>query len=308
MSGPASLLSSSYRRRQFFVFTALALLALGFARFYLLPTLFGARPVSWIDILGALLDSFIVALAASGATLAFLSWITPPAVRRARLRVVEPGDLKRTLRDALKGTREFWYRGHTARWTRSVTLPFLAAQAREEKSAVEVYLIISDPNDARVCRTYAEFGHQRRPGDQEKPWDPRRVQQELYATILSAYVWMAEEPLLTVSVALSSQATLFRVDLSSSAVVITTPYPRDPAMLAVSASSLYKSFREDLRVTFQQCRVLPRDRIAPRRVNLTQPVVSELLQMLGFDSASLTPEDLGTILKTVQQPASPYPD
>jgi hypothetical protein len=307
MASPDDLLTNPYYRRQYLGLGVVALVALALIRFLLLPQLFGEALPTPYGVLTDLADSFLVAVAASVATLGFLLWAVPPSVRSADVSIVPPAHLKQVLDSALAGTQEFWYRGHTARWTRAVTLPRLAAEARRERRSKRVYLIISDPGDRTVCEYYAGFAHHARPGDRSDAWDARRSQIELYGTIVSAYVWQAEEPLMDVNIALSDKASLFRVDLTSKAAIITTPHPRDPAVAYSAGGHLYGAVLEDLHVLYRQCRTLPKPVPAVRLEQLDARAVRSMLAGLGFDVEPLSPAEVDQIVAIARRPDNPYP-
>ena len=56
-------------------------------------------------------------------------------------------NVKKNLHKDLRNTKELRYRGHTGKWTISVTLPTLADIARKNRSTIAINLEILDPRD-----------------------------------------------------------------------------------------------------------------------------------------------------------------
>jgi hypothetical protein len=130
---------------------------------------------------------------------------------------------------------------------------------------------------------------------------------DLLATIIAAYTWRAEEPLLDVEVGLHKTFSLLRIDLSSHSAVITKEDPLEPALKCDVGSFFYDSFLEDLRLTLQQARRLPKGAIGTSRAQLTAADVQRLLDELGLQfPQALVAQDFENIIAKVKDAQNPY--
>jgi hypothetical protein len=306
MENTEQLLRSKYQRRWFYISGVAAFVAVISIRFFILPYFSGEQPQGVLVIVNSILDNLTAALVAGLATTSIILWLTPPQQSRALVKIVEPVELKKTLKDALTQTNEFWYRGHTARWTRCVTVPQLAAEARAENISKNVYVIIIDPHNITVCDYYSRYRQRLRSATKSEQWTAKKVQLELIGTIVSAYAWQAQEPSLNISMALSDKVSLFRVDLTATSAVITQEDTREPALRCDADSIFYKAFREDVIMTYQQSRILPKAQGVPFN-DLTISNVRALLNDLGFVGMGLNDDDLMRVIAIARDAVNPYP-
>ena len=299
-------ISNRYKRRVFFAGAFIACIALIAIRFFIVPYFSGQPPANLETILNSIVDNLLVALVASIAITLLALWLTSPSVEIAVMKVVEPIQIRETLQEALYHTNEWWYRGQTGRHFRSVTLPKLAEGARSEKVSRSVYLIILDPSDPEICRRYADYRNSLITARKDRSWTAQRVQLELNATIVSAYAWQAEQPLLDVTVALLTTVPLFRIDFSSRLALITREDPQEPALRCDEGTFFYKAYREDLRFSLQQSRQLPRtDKGIPISM-LDANSLELLLVAVGLNSQNLDKADLQRIVSLVKRAENPY--
>jgi hypothetical protein len=138
------------------------------------------------------------------------------------------------------------------------------------------------------------------------PWTQQQVRKELLATIVSAYCWNEEEPLLEVTVALKNYCSLVRVDLGSRLALITTEDAKDPAIKCMAGSFYYNVFREDLRASLGQARELDRTANGVNFADLNPQSTRILLEGIGLRTDDLDDSDLAYISKTAQKPEDPY--
>jgi hypothetical protein len=249
-------------------------------------------------LLAAVVAAFGIAL--------ILQWIIPPPVKTARMEVVEPFRIRETLQEALIKTNEWWYRGQTGRHFRSMTLPKLASDARNENASKNVYLFILDPTCVETCERYALYRQSIRSAKKDKVWTAERTRMELNATIVSAYSWKAREPLLEVTVGLTPIVPLFRYDFSSRLALITREDPQEPALRCDENTFFYRAFREDLRMSLQQSRILPSN---VKFCSLDQTTVEntrELLISLGLGDQDLSDDSVKEIVSLTRRAENPY--
>jgi len=300
------LLGNKYRIRRYFLFGLTGLLAFFFLRFFVLPYLANTPLLNPTEIAVVTIDNIIVAIIVVLSTTAFILFITPPSTRKPEVSVVESGNLKYALEEELKDTKEFWYRGHTARWSRSVTFSKLAKSARKDKRTIRIFLIILDPNSDAVCESYANF--QNKFGQSKNNIEPLKheIRLELLATILSAYAWANKEPLLKISIGLWDKLSLFRVDLSDSAAIITKPDIDEPALSFPAGTRFFMSFREDLQVSYSQSRVLPEKKSNIRFGNLSPKNLKQFFANIGIRCNDINDNSLRKIIEMSEKPETPY--
>lgn len=307
MPDSTDLLSTKYHRRILFASGIAALLAIGSLRFFIIPY-FTKQPIQDLpSIISSILDSLMVALISSMVITALVLWLIPPSRQKALVKIIQPFELKDTLADALVQTTEFWYKGHTARWFRSITLPQLASDARSENVSKIIYLTILDPSNTRVCEYYAQYRQRLRSASKNDPWTAKRTRIELLATILSVYVWQSQEPSLNITIALTDKVSHFRVDLTSSMAIITKEDSREPALSCDSGSLFYRSYREDVLMSFQQSRQLPRNVKALSFSDMNNNNTKDLLNELNLDTSDFTDRDIAEIISLAKRPENPYP-
>lgn len=306
MKESGSLLTNKYRRRIFFASGITALVALVSMRFFIIPY-FANQPVQdFSSIINAILDNLMVALVSGISVTALILWLTPPDLRKADVEVIESAELKNVLSEALKQTSEFWYAGHTARWTCSVTLRQLKSEAELEGVSKKIHITILDPTDLKACQRYAKLRNRLQIEKEPVSSLEAKHQLELYSTIVSAYVWRTEAPLLDIEIGLSDKVSIFRVDLSSNAAIVTTPGTRKPALKFSSGSTFYKLFREEVILNHLQSRLLPLNVIGvPFKqldIDNTRRLLTSLIPNLDLDDREI--EEIIRIAKKAENPYS----
>lgn len=152
---------------------------------------------------------------------------------------------------------------------------------------------------------YADYRRRLRTATRDLPWTAERVSKELYATVLSAYVWKEHEPALEISVALHHTVSLFRIDLSSRLAIITKEDPKEPALRYDAGTFFYTSYREELRMTRAQAPVLERARIGSFD-QLTVENVRPFFLQLGLLRDGTTDEFLQEVIDLARRAENPY--
>ena len=153
-------IESKISRRLLFTAGIITLLLLLSTRFYLIPLFTHQSTPDFYSVLYGIIDNLSIALV-SGIMLTFIIfYILPISKHNTRIRIVEPVELKAHLRKSLAKTTEFWYIGHTGKWTRSVTIPQLAEDALKENRTKRINIVLLDPLSEEACRNMANF-HQK---------------------------------------------------------------------------------------------------------------------------------------------------
>jgi hypothetical protein len=301
-----SKIGHKYRVRWFYAASVVTLVAIFLLRFVLLPKLMGPHALSPWETTGKILDAFLTALIASVVITLLREWLTPEYMQSAAIEVIEPFRIAETLRLALEKTDEWWYRGHSGRHFRAVTLPKLAEDARARSITIAIRLQILDPTDDATCARYANYRLSLASATEGAPWTKQRARNELIATILSAYAWKAEIPRLDFKIALFDNLSLFRIDLSSRLALITKEAKQEPALKCDEESIFYTSFRQDLVLGFEQAKALP-DNVAcvPLR-DLTLEHVRRFINDVGFGNLNMDDSVLREITAIAKTAKNPY--
>jgi hypothetical protein len=306
----SDILKNPYSRRKFYATCLAATVALVCLRYFVLPAIYRGQAgadVSPYSAISSLLDNFIVALISSIVVTVLLLWLSPSVKEMAEITVIKPGrELKSILNEDVKNSSEFWYRGHTAKWTRTVTVPALAKEAREERATKKIYIIVLDPDNESSCRLLADLDHHRNP-TVAIPDRLKFIKRELMVTILTVYLWKEREPLLDIHVSLNNKFSLFRIDLYSKSAIVTRSSPNESALRYSSTSDFYRAFRQELHISFQQAKQLPEiDAEGVTFDNLTVEAARNLLVKIGINTAAVTDDELQTAVNEIKYPEPPY--
>jgi hypothetical protein len=171
--------------------------------------------------------------------------------------------------------------------------------------------VILDPNNDGACQQLANLDAERDP-KVNTSLRVAYIKKQLLATILVAYAWQEKEPLLRIAVALHNEFSLFRIDLTDQSAVITRSSPRDLALRYSSQSDFYRSFSEEVRVSFDRSKRLPE--VAAHSIDLkrlTEKTARELLTKLELDPAKirgLGEGALADVIKMVRENENRFPD
>ena len=299
-------LKTKYRRKIFYLISFLLLLVIYLIRFYFLPFYFNSPVPSVKDILNSILDDIMATIFVTVSIASLIFWLTPPVMQQAKMEVIEPIRIKDELKEARNNTKIYWYKGGCGRFTRAVTIPELAAEARASNQHKQIYIQILDVTNKEICQNYSEYRRSLRSANLDQPWSPERVQLELYSTIVAAYCWKTQVPLLEIQVALTNSISLFRLDLSSKTIVITKEDKQEPGLKCDEGTFFYNSYLEELRLSLKQARLLPSKIKGYTIDELNQTNVQKLLTDLGIFNNSLTDDQITIIINLTRKSKNPY--
>ncbi|WP_246609512.1 hypothetical protein [Nonomuraea rhizosphaerae] len=201
--------------------------------------------------------------------------------------LVSRQEIAQALADARKDTTRWSFKGGTGTYMRAVTLPECVAAARKIKRHLTVRIEVIDPSNLEVCETYA---HYRRslsdtPDGTGETWTVDRVRKESYATILAAFWHRQRYGLLDIGVGLSSTMTTFRWDVSATRLIMTVEDP-NRAMTALADTFYYENCDTELRLSFEQARLVPLEMY--KKVPLSdEPTVEEVQELFARISVPL---------------------
>jgi hypothetical protein len=167
-----------------------------------------------------------------------------------------------------------------------------------------IVIQILDPVNVGVCTAYAGYRNRVRSSRGKDEWTIERVRAELLATVILAYVWAREEPLLEITVALKQTLSLFRLDMGTTMLVMTKEDPHEPALRCDSGTFFYRAFKDDFELTLEQARRLPPHR-GLARDDIEESSAIDFLSELGFDRTLLEPV-IADVVALARNPKNPY--
>lgn len=296
------LLVSKYSRRLFYSFSLLILLILLVARLFFIPVI--TLSEDYISILNTIIDATFSTVFSTILIASLIFWLTPRIVQNSHVEIIEPNDIGDMLKKA-RITDDYWFSGSTARFTRSTTIPELAREARRSNFSKRIKIQMLSPENIDTLEAYIEYKNRVRRGKKD-PWTVERARQELFATILSAYSWMADEPLLEVEIGLKDNVSFFRIDLSKQLAVITKEDPKEPALLFISGTFFYNSYLEELRFSLKHAKRLDINIPGVPHSELHSNNVRSFFEKLGFNMKDFSDDEMRVIIELAKESKNPY--
>jgi hypothetical protein len=235
------------------------------------------------------------------------------ALAHASMVQVVPGDeVKHAHTRARLGTDRWVFKGGTGTYLRAVTLPECVQAARQGHRTIKVQFEIVDPTNRELCAMYADFRASLEPdGDQAtgEMWTPDRIRKEAFATILAACWYRQRYTLLDIAGGLSSVMTTFRMDMSSSYLIITQESASKPALVVEAGKPHFSAYEQELQSSFHQARFVELGRA--RGVPLSEePTVDEARRLFAGLGVALpstfTDKDVTDIIGKALRPPNPY--
>lgn len=296
------LFMSKYSRKLFYFFSSLFLIILLVMRLFILPLVPFSESLNTIT--NTIIDATFSTVLSTILIASLAFWLTPRVVHNSQVDIIEPREIGHMLRQA-RETDEYWFSGSTARFTRSTTIPELAKQARKSNFSKRIKMQILSPENNETLAAYVEYKNRVRRGKKD-PWTIRRARNELLATILAAYTWRTEEPLLEIEIGLKDNVSFFRIDLSKQLAVITKEDPQEPALKFDSGTFFYNSYLEELRFSLKQSRKLnaniwgfPKDELIPENVRV-------FFNNLNLSLSEVNEDDINEIITLAKEAKNPY--
>lgn len=298
------ILLSKYARKVFFFITGILFILILLIRLLVIPKISMYISQEFINISNAILDA-IFSTGVSTVVIASLAfWLTPRIVKKSQIDIIDPKEIKTYLERA-RDTDEYWFSGGTGRFTRSTTIPKLAADARFSNFSKKIVLIMINPDNEGVCSNYVKYRNRIRSGVKTN-WNHKKLKKEILATIVSGYSWKREQPLLELTIGLIDHYSMFRFDLSTELVVITKEDPTEPALMCEKETFFFKSYLEDLRLSLSQSNILDEDVEGIPFKELNVETISSFLTSLGLDTSKLKEDDFNDIKELVLKGENPY--
>ncbi|UFH60468.1 hypothetical protein [Sulfurovum mangrovi] len=303
------ILEKEHYKRPFFTTVILLLIVVILVRLFLLPLADPNLSLEWPKFIASLLDKFSTSLIVTIFIGIFIFWFTPKIVKKSKMEVLEPKEISKLLKNATQDSRSWIFKGATGRYTRSSTLPLMAEAARHESIGRDIRICLINPDNTKLCEEYATYRRSLKSASKSKPWDSKRVQNEVIATIVSALITQHDEPLLRITIHLIDTFSSFRLDISDFYVVITKEDKEATALRADIGTYFYDSYKDEVRLIERQSKKVTIDEEISSldKVKFTENELKEYLQHINIlPSNDIENLDLKTISNLIKNPENPY--
>ena len=298
------LLSSPHTRKLFYIVVLLFLVIILFIRYYLVLSIFDANSI-YLNITNSILDNLFASVIATVVIGSFLFWISPIEDGEA-MKIIGHQEIREYLAKSRTKTDFWFFIGGTGSFTRTITIPVLAAKSREENKHKVIKLQIINPLNIDLCEKYCLYRKGLKSANKSNRWTVENIRQELLATVVVGYIWKTKHPLFELSIGLKNTFSLFRLDISSSSAIITKENKEEPAIYCEADSFLYNSYKEDFLHTLKQCQVLPTNISFDLDYReLDKSNLFHFLKILGWDS-EFSDKDVEKTINIIKSNLNPY--
>lgn len=176
----------------------------------------------------------------------FARMFIPEEVRFPSVMTIYGDDIRYHLLKNIESTTYYAFQGRTGRWTRSIAIPKLAEEASHRGTSTKVELYLPDPEEETFIAEYAEYRNTIDKAADGK-WSPDGAQNEILATVATAYFYRSKNALLDIEVIVSPGYPGFRINLTSEECILTREKPGQPALLMDKRSAAYGAMVENIK-------------------------------------------------------------
>lgn len=237
------------------------------------------------------------------ATFAFYIFPKPEDLE---FKIIEPTKIADELTKGRDKTDFWFFTGGTGIFTRAVTLPQLAKQARKSNKPIEIKLQILDPTNDDICEKYANYRRGLNTASNNRGlWTKEYVRNHSIATIVKSAIISSHEPLVEIEIGLKGSFSLFRLDLSSTSVIVTKEDPREVAFIFYRSSSSFNSYFHEFKETMKQTVLVKKYNTSVSLDELDKDSLMIILRDLDFNF-NLLDNDISLILELTKNAKNPY--
>ena len=161
--------------------------------------------------------------------------------RAVETREIAADEIRPQLEDLLESSWEWLFKGGSARFLRSGTLPSLATHVDRD---VNVHIQVLDPRERQLCDEYGRYRFRQGRSRGSSGDEIRRIQADLLATVYSA-AWYRANHRVRPTLLLLREFSPLRYDMGSRGVVVTISDLSQPGLYA-SSDSYYRSVKDEL--------------------------------------------------------------
>jgi len=303
-------------KRTFLFSIGIVLLSILILRFLVLPS-YEPKPLpnipftnsikdpAWLTIVSRLLDSLFVSLLVTISIALYLDYIEIPENEK-KYDIIEPFQIQEIFERERMHTSSWYFSGGTGRYTRAVTIPELSKIAKKSNKHITLKLQVIDPEDKTICQKYASYRSALRSSEKnDTKWTAEYVRQEVLSTIVSAYVFQSINPFLQISIAVKNSFSTMRIDISESSAIITKEDPKEPALICVKDTFLFRTYVEEIHQTFKEFRQI---NIPTQFVGGIQELTPEKIETILNDLpiTDLTTDECQQVCETLKKNLNPY--
>lgn len=303
------ILEKEHYKGPFFITIILLFVTIILIRFFLIPIADPLLSLEWPELASSLLDKFATSLIVTIFIGSFIFWLTPKIVKKSKMEVLEPKEISKLLKNATQDSKSWIFKGSTGRYTRSTTLRLMAEAARNESIGRDLRLCLINPANTKLCEEYATYKRSLKSASKSNPWDIKRVQNEVIATIVSALITQHDEPLLRITIHLVDNFSSFRLDISDFYVVITKEDKEATALRADKGTYFFDSYKDEVRLIERQSKKITiNENISylDKEKFTEQELKDYLLHINILSSTDIDKLDLKEISNLIKKPKSPY--
>jgi hypothetical protein len=289
-----------YLRRWYFAGLIVSLLILILVRYFVIGYTAPGSGSTFRTVTTQLVESLIAATIAGGFIAILLIWLFPSEDRTPEMELIEVRDIEPLVRAECNFAREWMVRARTASYFRARTLPWLAESAMSRNASIYLRIQVMDPTNEDLLAAYMRYlsAHE----GTAKRWTADRVRNEIYATIVSVYLWRERCPRLEFEVGLSPAFWIVSMDISQRLALITGQRKNHPALSYRDGTSFYDTYLDEFEAGMQGCRLLDSSARVPALKRVGIATVESLLDKLGFDRSRLSRDSYQQIVQYVNRP------
>ena len=306
-------LLSGRRARTIFVraLLVIALASLLFSEF-VLPGMAQSDPWTgkyydpWVRTFSSVLNAvFQVSLTTLLVTLAFL-WLVPRDLREGQVIMVDSDDIGLNLAEHLGTTSRYWFRGRSGRWVREDVIPQLARRAAKNGSKIVLTMIIPDPANASLMKSYSDYRKSIVFKGADEEWTADMVTAHVLATIVAAYFSTSTTKFLDLNIGLVGWFSAYRLDVTDESAMLTVEDPKNPALRFAKSSIMYRTHVAEIEQNLEHSRRLPKPPAAFLGRGCDEAFVIDVLKHVKLEKLLCDEITAKTILDRIEKLSKPY--
>lgn len=261
------LISPYARKRFFWGFVALCILCC-----ILLYLLSEATQTGLVrDVLNSvliqILSSSLIILFFYGLYLHFIG----PNTAMDHVTVIRPQDISLRMRELPMDVRHYTFWGRSGSYFRAHPLLKLDEQSRLEKKDIDIEVVLPDPDDPRLIKSYEEILESLGENSSKNS-----LLSNVLATSLACAILSANNKFLKIRIYYSKFLPAFRVDLSDKGAILTQDDKSKSALFFDYGSEFYDMFRGTIRSEIAVSKEVKWDRSIFHKLTLTEKSCTKL--------------------------------
>lgn len=296
------ILENKPLRRLFFICAALIILLSLFVR----AVFFG--PPHWGNMVGDMLDKFVISLATTSLLGCFVFYVTPRLIDKSEISSIPSSKINKMLVDAVQQSDLWMFKGATGRFVRGTVIPQFLERSQADRLHRRISLTLMNPENDQVCAAYTEYRKSVAHESEKDTWSTIFSKAQVVATIYKAFYYRSQAmSLISTEIILIDGFSAFRVDLSSSVAIVTKEDPKAPAIGCKANTNFYRFYEADIVLQGSQGKRIPFVEVntAPDKVTLDD--VRLLIDKCGLSAPTLASKEfLEAAVNAIKDSSVPY--